>query len=92
MSIQHPFGWDLPPGVTNADIERQAGADYDDCPDCEGSGRIKDDGAVDAVSIRCKRCDGEGFIDTTQEHAERQADAADREMDIRRDRFDDNEF
>ena len=27
MFNQHPFGWDLPPGVTNRDIE---GTNYDD--------------------------------------------------------------
>ena len=35
MSTLHPFGWDLPPGVSNADIEGATDADYDNCPDCE---------------------------------------------------------
>lgn len=77
MSIQHLFGWDLPPGVSNADIERATDADYDNCPDCEGTGEAcrKDENDDDG---KCKRCEGTGIIDLSAEHAERQADTADR--------------
>ena len=54
MFNQHPFGWDLPPGVSMRDIDPPHDEDWEETQD-------------------------------------RQLDAADRQMDIRRDRFDDEE-
>lgn len=34
MSTRNPFGWDLPPGVTNRDIDRAAGAGPECCEEC----------------------------------------------------------
>lgn len=62
----------LPPGCTDADIERAMGGDVPDkeCPDCEGTGE-------DEEGNRCPNCKGEGFVDMTPEEiaAEAAADA-----------------
>ena len=86
MSLNHPFGWDLPPGCTNADIDRAMGGDCDECPRCEGDGTILDDGAPDAVPIKCPRCNGEGYIDLAREKAERRLAAEEARADANEDR------
>jgi hypothetical protein len=39
----NPFGWDLPPGVTDADIDRASPGYRDDEPDDEEDGDIDED-------------------------------------------------
>lgn len=73
MSKQHPFGWDLPAGCTNKDIDDHFGGPPEmpikECPNCEGSGKVMDDGAPDAVPVTCGKCKGEGEIEMTYEEA-----------------------
>jgi len=77
-----PFGWDLPPGCSHADIERAMGGDEPTkrCPECKGSGG-KDE--------PCAMCDGDGEVpcdeDDAQAEAERAAEAAEDEADRKRD-------
>lgn len=83
--------WNLPPGVTAADIDAAVGgpradAEMKECPDCEGSGKVMDDGAPDAVPITCGKCKGEGEIEMTyEEAAEQAADARAEKADRQRD-------
>lgn len=64
MSFRNPFGWDLPPGCTDKDIDDHfGGPNLIECPDCDGDGKVMDDGAPDAVPVKCSRCDGTGEIE-----------------------------
>ncbi|MEI6197138.1 MAG: hypothetical protein WCS42_22710 [Verrucomicrobiota bacterium] len=51
-----------------------------ECEKCEGTGKVFDDGAADAVAINCPDCDGEGVVyppsqqEIADERAERRAD------------------
>ena len=73
----NPFGWDLPMGCTNSDIDRQTKdeEETETCPDCGGLGFINHE--------RCDTCKGSGEILVTSEDIEdRKADAADHERDV----------
>lgn len=90
MSKQNPFGWDLPPGCTDKDIDDAVGGRDDmplkECPDCEGGGKVIDDGAPGAVAVTCKKCKGEGEVEMTyEEAAEQRADALAEKADRQRD-------
>ena len=63
------FGWELPPGVTDAMIDDAMGEadDRDECPRCAGSGRrwwgsLHPSLQHNARLIDCDRCDGTGRI------------------------------
>jgi len=68
MSTRHPFGWELPPGVSLADIERSQGScDCDEnldeltCPRCGGLGDIEDKTQKSQLST-CPRCREAGVV------------------------------
>jgi hypothetical protein len=62
MSRRHPFGWSLPPGVTDRMIDEAAGAyDVIECRDCAGTGFILINGEADPTLV-CQRCKGEGVV------------------------------
>ncbi len=74
---RNPFGWDLPPGCSQRDIDRATGEDEVECPECEGEG-THDYGEGDQP---CKRCEGDGFIDADEIRKERQEAEAERRAD-----------
>ena len=80
MSERSKFGWDLPPGCTDKMVDEAVGGRGDmplkECPDCEGSGKVMDDGAPDTVPVTCSKCDGEGEIEMTPEECAEAADDA----------------
>ena len=95
---RHIFGWDLPPGCTNADIDRAFGGDdveREECDTCGGDGFIdaKPTGFWHRFCIRflghpqptkeCRRCHGEGYIDEEQQRQE----SAELRADIAYDRW-----
>lgn len=58
---RNPFGWSLPPGVTDRMIEEAMGGDEDlYCTTCDGAGYFGngDDYEVDSV---CPDCKGTGL-------------------------------
>lgn len=45
------------------------------CRECDGTGKVFDDGAPDAVPIKCKKCSGEGeFVIDVRKKLERDED------------------
>lgn len=81
----------LPPGCTARDIDNAVGGprhsvEMKECPECEGSGKVMDDGAPDAVPVTCAKCKGEGEIEKSyEEMAEEAADARAEKADRQRD-------
>jgi DnaJ-class molecular chaperone len=54
----------LPPGCTNADIDRNAGGDGEECERCNGTGTVEfndPDWPEDELQ-ECPRCKGEGRV------------------------------
>lgn len=95
MNSRHPFGWDLPPGCSQRDIDNAMGGDNDciDCPECNGTGKVFDDGAPDAVPIVCSKCGGEGIREMTGEEIEKaKQDARELAADMAYDRQKDKEM
>jgi DnaJ-class molecular chaperone len=90
MSRNHPFGWDLPAGVSHKDIDRHFGNDdeqFKTCPACDGTGKLNASESGEA----CPKCDGEGTVAMTPEEIEeeildRRAEKADRLRDEEIDR------
>lgn len=83
-----PFGWDLPPGCTDADIDRAMGGDNgeEDCETCDGTGKLGSEccGAKveQGICVKCKEhadeercpdCKGEGIIEFSIEARRKQA-------------------
>jgi DnaJ-class molecular chaperone len=55
----------LPPGCNDADIERNAGGDGEECERCGGTGHIwidDPDQPEDEIQVECPRCKGEGRV------------------------------
>lgn len=82
MSFRNPFGWDLPPGCTDKDIDDAMGGRMDECPDCEGAGTIPESNCCGATIIentdicskckehcepqKCETCKGDGELDVSK--------------------------
>ena len=94
-----PFGWDLPPGCTNADIDRAAGGHMDTCPDCEGEpldesnccgakiilGDICSKCHEHCEPAKCETCEGTGEVDMDAQKAQAREDAEESKADMERD-------
>jgi DnaJ-class molecular chaperone len=55
----------LPSGCTNADIDRNAGGDGEECGLCQGRGYIWIEDPVwheGDIEVECPRCKGEGRV------------------------------
>lgn len=79
---RNPFGWDLPPGCTNADIDRAMGAYMDECPECGGGGTVN----YGEGDQPCERCNGSGEIDTKAEKAQHRLNAEEARADEQEER------
>lgn len=82
--MRNPFGWDLPPGCSHADIDRAMGGSLDICPDCEGEGKILNESNCCGAAIicgdlcakckehceptKCETCDGTGEVSVKTKH------------------------
>lgn len=96
MSARNPFGWDLPPGCSQRDIDKAMGEDDETficCKQCDGTGQVFDDRVPNAFLIICPHCKGEGEREmTSEEIAEAKQDAADYAADCARDKQIDKEM
>jgi len=77
MNSNHPFGWDLPPGCSHADIDRAMGGDCEEreCETCNGEGYVSMPFSeltlwekflflckIAETQEPCPDCHGDGFI------------------------------
>lgn len=90
MSARNPgFGWDLPPGCTDADIDRAFGdVPMKPCPACGGDGAVQNPEVTEFISLeKCGNCDGTGEVEMTEDDfLERKLEAAERAYDEWKDR------
>lgn len=97
-----PFGWDLPPGCSNADIDRYFGSPSDDwepCDLCHGDCKVNRYPLSFWETIKvhilrrphpqtwCPNCDGEGVVPPIETAEERYQAELERRADAKRDSF-----
>lgn len=66
------FGWDLPPGVSNADIEAQCETEKP-CSRCRGNGMLRTAQPKEHNVFgraKCPKCDGSGIEPESDEGCE----------------------
>ena len=106
FSIDMAQDSNLPPGCTNADIDRHMGASLEDCPDCEGDGKVNQSDCCGAEILgedicsdckehcekaKCEECDGTGKIDVEARKAAAKEEARIERYESRRDEERDSE-
>lgn len=92
--MSSPFGWDLPPGCTDKDINDHFGdPPMRECPTCMGDGDLPADELEEpeltwwqwiknlfvAVYVVCPECNGDGEIVDEDEHDQQFFDEQERE-------------